>query len=295
VGTLDRDARSIHGKLVYLGPAGAGKTANLELLARKLKQQHRGDLKVVEGEGGAVEHLPVSLGAVRGWETSFDIWAAPGGDEGDAARARLLADADGVVFVADLRRERHDATLAALEELLAHLGAAGRSLDDVALVVQYNHRDAADETAVERLHRRLGLEHAVSFDAVACEGKGVLQTLSALSKQVLALVRARAERPQPAPLAEAAPFDPQLQSARLPSVRSAMSGEDTVIDASIELEPEPEVELDAPSAPQWQVRTAGEARVECGSLVVPLQLWNESSRETLALEIQIRLTTPRGD
>jgi hypothetical protein len=284
VGTLDRDARSIHGKLVYLGPAGAGKTANLELLARKLKQQHRGDLKVVEVEGGAVEHLPVSLGTVRGWETSFDIWAAPGGDEGDAARARLIADADGVVFIADLRRERHDATLAALEDLLAHLNASGRSLDDVALVVQYNHRDAADETAVERLHRRLGLDQAVSFDAVACEGKGVLQTLSALSKQVLALVRARAERPQRARAAEPAPFEP-----------TPISGEDTVLDASIEPEPEPEVELDAPSAPQWQVRTAGETRVDGGSLVVPLQLWNERSRETLALEVQIRLTTPRGD
>ena len=75
-------------------------------------------------------------------------------------------------------------------------------------MIQYNHGDSADETALEQLHRRLGLERAVFFDAVAIEGRGVLQTLSALSKQVLALIRERsesataiAEAPAAAPIA----------------------------------------------------------------------------------------------
>ena len=291
MGTLDRAARSIHGKIVYFGAAGAGKTANLQLLARKLKHEHRGDLKVIEGDAGAWEHLPVSLGEVRGWNTSLDIWTVPGAEVADSLRAELLEDADGVAFVADLRRERHDATLAALEELLGLLSASGRSLDEIALVIQYNHRDAADETAVEQLHRRLGLADAVSFDAVAVEGKGVLQTLSALSKQVLAQVRARADAPpRPAPVSAPAevPLAAPATDAVLPSY------EDTALDASIELEVAP-LESGAPLERRWQVQPGGQARSEAGSLLVPLRLRDATSGEEVALELSIRLSGSGGD
>jgi hypothetical protein len=278
VGTLDRAAHSIHGKIVYFGAPGSGKTANLELLSRKLKQEHRGDLKVIEGDAGTWEHLPVSLGEVRGWHTSLDIWAVPGAEGADSVRAELLEDADGVAFVADLRRERHDATLAALEELLELLAASGRNLDEIALVIQYNHRDSADETAVEQLHRRLNLASAVSFDAVAVEGKGVMQTLSALAKQVLAQVRARADAPpKPAP----APAPP------------AASYEDTALDASLELEVTP-LESGSPLERRWEIQPAGPARAQDGSLVLSLRLLDASSGEELALDLSLRLSGSSG-
>jgi signal recognition particle receptor subunit beta len=284
VGNLDRGTHSIHGKIVYFGAPGAGKTANLELLSRKLKQEHRGDLKVTQGDAGAFEHLPVSLGEVRGWQTSLDIWAVPGGEGAESIRAELLQDVDGVAFVADLRRERHDATLAALEELLELLAAQGRSLDELALVIQYNHRDAADETAVEQLHRRLGLTSAVFFDAVAVEGKGVLQTLSALSKQVLAQVRARADappKPAPAPAAAA------------PVTEAALASyEDTALDASIELEVTP-LESGPPER-RWEIQAPGAARLEGGSLVLPLRLRDANSGEEVALDLSLRLSGSGG-
>ena len=298
MGTLDRDARSIHGKIVYFGAEGAGKTANLELLSRKLKREHRGDLKVVEGQGARWEHLPVSLGEVRGWETSLDIWAVPGGDSAEALRAKLLEDADGVAFVADLRRERHQATLAALEELLSHLAAQGRSLDEIALVIQYNHGDSADETALEQLHRRLGLESAVFFDAVAIQGRGVLQTLSALSKQVLAVIRERSESPRPpaSPMAEpiAAPAPPAV-AARGPVVEPAdeildaplANYEDTALDASIELEAVP---LEVTGAGRrWRLEVEPQVRSEGAALLLPLRLVDELSGEKLQLRLELRL------
>ena len=42
MGTADRDAHEIHGKVVYFGPTGAGKSANLAFIQRKLKREHRG-------------------------------------------------------------------------------------------------------------------------------------------------------------------------------------------------------------------------------------------------------------
>lgn len=190
MGTADRDAHEIHGKVVYFGPTGAGKSANLAFIQRKLKREHRGELKKQTARDGTTTYdvLPVSLGAVRGYKTSIQITTVPGAPQAAAIRRELLKDVDGIVFVADLRPERHDATLASAAELRQHLSAQGRKMEDVPLVLQYNRRDLVDENAVERLHRKLGIKGAC-FEAVASEGTGVLQTLTTLSKLVLAELR----------------------------------------------------------------------------------------------------------
>ena len=190
MGTADREAHEIHGKVVYFGPTGAGKSANLQFIQRKLKREHRGELKRQTARDGTSTYdvLPVSLGAVRGYKTSIQITTVPGATSAAAIRRELLKDVDGIVFVADLRPERHDATLASAAELRQHLSAQGRKIEDVPLVLQYNRRDQVDENAVERLHRKLGIKGAC-FEAVASEGTGVLQTLTTLSKLVLAELR----------------------------------------------------------------------------------------------------------
>jgi mutual gliding-motility protein MglA len=190
MGTADREAHEIHGKVVYFGPTGAGKSANLAFIQRKLKREHRGELKRQTARDGTSTYdvLPVSLGAVRGYKTSIQITTVPGATSAAGIRRELLKDVDGIVFVADLRPERHDATLASAAELRQHLSAQGRKIEDVPLVLQYNRRDQVDENAVERLHRKLGLNGAC-FEAVASDGTGVLQTLTTLSKLVLAELR----------------------------------------------------------------------------------------------------------
>jgi signal recognition particle receptor subunit beta len=237
----------------------------------------------------------VSLGEVRGWETSLDIWAAPGSDACEAVRAELLQEADGVVFVADLRRERHEASLAALEELLAHLSTQGRSLDDIGLVIQYNHRDAADETAVEQLHRRLGLEDAVSFDAVAAEGKGVLQTLSAISKQVLSVIRARSDGASQATVLTVLAPPPAEPRPAVVAVSEAVlaSYEETALDASVDLEPAP-LEPVAAVERQWQLRSSSKDRAAIskdGVLSLPLELHDPGSGEEILLRLEIRIAS----
>lgn len=203
MGTADREAHEIHGRVVYFGPTGAGKSANLAFIQRKLKREHRGDLTKKTAKDGTTTYdvLPVSLGAVRGYKTSIEISTVPGSPQAAALRRELMKDVDGVVFVADLRPERHDATLASAAELRQHLSAQGRKIEDVPLVLQYNRRDQVDENAVERLHRKLGLKGAC-FEAVASDGTGVLQTLTTLSKLVLTDLRKALDeevsRPTPA-------------------------------------------------------------------------------------------------
>jgi len=190
MGTADRDAHEIHGKVVYWGPTGAGKSANLQFIHRKLKREHRGELSKQTASDGKTTYdvLPVSLGAVRGYKTSIQISTVPGSPQAAGLRKELIQNVDGIVFVADLRPERHDATLASAAELRRHLSAQGRKIEDVPLVLQFNRRDQVDENAVERLHRKLGITGAC-FEAVASDGTGVLQTLTTLSKLVLAELR----------------------------------------------------------------------------------------------------------
>src|SRR4030095_2319128 len=123
-----RDARELDAKIVSCGAAGAGKTANLSFSQRKLKREHRGELKRLATRDGvaAYETLPVQLGAVRGYKTSIQISSVPGAGESSALRRQIVDGVDGIVFVADLRPERHEATLAALAELRQHLAAPGR-------------------------------------------------------------------------------------------------------------------------------------------------------------------------
>jgi hypothetical protein len=101
---------------------------------------------------------------------------------------------DGVVFVADARRERLAENLASFEELRAALAAYGRTPEQVPLVVQYNKRDLSDPFALEELHRKLGLRGVAAFEAVAKEGSAVLQTLTTISKRVIRHRREETER-----------------------------------------------------------------------------------------------------
>jgi signal recognition particle receptor subunit beta len=262
VAPADPRTREIHGRIAYLGPAGSGKTSNLQQLARKLKREHCGELVVGAGGADAHERLPVALGEVRGVATSLEIVSAPGADHAADLRRRLLEGVDGVAFVADPRPGHHESTEAALEELRRHFAAYGRSLDEIPLVIQYNHRDEVDENAIERLHRRLDLKSAVALEAVAHEGKGVLQTLTTLSKLVLAQLRRSAE-PRAVPGTEATP-------ARSDSALSAT--------------------VHAPARAGRFRLTCLEARATArGSVALPLVLTDESTGTAVELTLQIDL------
>jgi signal recognition particle receptor subunit beta len=205
MGRLNRDTGEIQARIVYYGPSGAGKTANARFIHGKLKKEHRGDLRVAHARkerSGAYEFMPVQLGTVRGFQTSLHLHTVPGGDRYAEERQRMLEDVDGVVFVADLRPERHEATVASLEELEQNLQDYGRSLDDVLLVVQYNHRDEADESALEKLHARLGVKPEAYHEAIASQGTGVLQSLTTLSKAILSQIRREADEAEKGASAE---------------------------------------------------------------------------------------------
>jgi hypothetical protein len=278
MGVFDRDARKIQGKIVYFGAAGAGGTANATFIYRKLKREHRGELRVLEVRGqpsATYEYLPVQLGAVQGYQTAIQIYTVPAGEACAPERGRILEDADGVVFVADLRPERHAATQAALAELREHLRAQGRTIEELVLVVQYNHRDEAGENDLDRLHRGLALRPASFVEAIAPEGTGVLQTLTTLSKLVLAKLRQEAESPRPAVSKGGA--------AVVPAPSPEASAPSVVASGLEPPEPEPA------SASDFALEPAGPLELREGALSVPLRLVERESGRKIELRLRVAL------
>jgi len=130
----------------------------------------------------------------------------------------------------------------------------GRNLEDVPLVLQYNKRDLSDPYALEELYRKLEVNGAAVFEAVATEDSGVLQTLSTISKHVIRSLRgqqfsAEAEvksEPGDSLSGLQAPVKP-VQTAEIdPVAEPTPAAETTEIDAVAELTPAAETtEIDA--------------------------------------------------
>lgn len=214
---LSPEASEVNARIVYWGIAGAGKSQNLRSAYSKLRPDHRGEIREVPSRldpTATYEVLPISLGEVAGVKTQLEMVAVPGGDEQRPTRKQLLDRVDGVVLIIDAAASV-DENLDSLDELIDALGAYGRSLADLPLVVQYNKRDVAGPYALEDLHRKLEVGDSPVFEAVASEGIGVLQTLSTISKRVI-----RALREQPAPASPA--HDEPLESPEEPTPQERM-------------------------------------------------------------------------
>jgi len=273
VGVVNREAGEIGAKLVYYGPAGAGTTANLECVHRKLKREHRGELRVTHAPGDESarhERLPVQLGSVRGFKTSIHLYSVPTGVAHAEQRRQILRGADGVVFVADVRPGRYAATIASAAELESFLEAENRNPADVHLLVQYNHCDEANENDVDNVHKSLRLRPAASVEANASDGKGVLQALTTISKLILANMRKATEAPpEPAPTPAPAPMRSGVYTARV--------------------EPPPEAATPMLAGKGLVLSGVGNPRAVGNVVELPVQLLHEATNEQLELTLSIRI------
>jgi signal recognition particle receptor subunit beta len=294
--------REVNARIVYWGIEGAGKATNLRAIHAKLRPDHRGRLEAMPTRldpSVCWYRLPIELGELAGVRTRIQIVAVPGGPEQAPTRKQLLDRVDGVVFVVDARRDRIDANAAALDELRAALGAYGRSLEQVPLVVQCNHQDESDPFVLEELHRKLDVRGAAVFEANAREGVGVLPTLTTISKRVVRHLReTEAARGTAAPTAPGAgasaarpaPAGPATTPTRPPAaaLRPAVApaAPPPLERARVHPAPPPAAERGVPAGPPLP-RPAGPARpaafdLEQAALEVDSELEQGGSDPTLA-------------
>jgi len=179
-------------KIVYYGPALSGKTTNIEVIHRSVNPKQRSDLvslKTHEDRTLYFDFLQLELGKIAGLTPQIQLYTVPGQSYYEASRKIVLRGADGVVFVVDSDRARMRANLTAWRNMRQHLTSFGISIDRFPIVVQFNKRDLPMAVPTSIISHILQVNGAPIFDAVAVQGKGVLPTLKAITKQVMAQVQ----------------------------------------------------------------------------------------------------------
>lgn len=180
-------------KLVYYGPGLGGKTTSLQCIHRSSPAETRGQLVSLATPVDRTlyfDFLPLRATTLREHHVRLQLFTVPGQVYFNATRKLVLTGADGVIFVADSQRGRHDANLESFENLANNLEEQGRSLAEVPLVLQYNKRDLDGVMSVEEMDGSLNTLGAPAVATCATSGEGILDALDELVRSVLSDIEA---------------------------------------------------------------------------------------------------------
>ena len=180
--------KEINAKLVYYGPGLSGKTTNLEYIYGSIPGNHRGKMVSMKTKTERTlffDFLPVQLGELSGFKTRFLLYTVPGQVYYNATRKLVLKGVDAVVFVADSKRGKMDENVESLENLKENLRENGIDVNSIPWVLQYNKRDLPEVYSVQELDQVLNPLKVPTFEAVATNGNGVIDTFKGVSRLLL--------------------------------------------------------------------------------------------------------------
>jgi len=184
--------REINCKIVYCGPGLSGKTTNITQIYRAANPSFRGKLVTLNTEMDRTlffDFLPLELGKIAGFNVRFHLYTVPGQVFYEASRRLILKGADGVVFVADSRKDRMDANYEAMRDLEENLKLYNLHFNELPYALQLNKRDLDDLHDVPFLTKELRVGNEPCYEAIATANKGVPETLRDVAKQVLRRLR----------------------------------------------------------------------------------------------------------
>jgi hypothetical protein len=187
----------IQAKIVYYGPGRGGKTANLEYIYGKCRDQVQSEMVTVKTQEDRTlffDFFPFDIGKIMGFNVKIQLYTVPGQVKYNSTRRLVLKGVDGVVFVADSQQDKQDRNLQALKNLHENLDIYQKDIFKIPLVIQYNKRDLAQQGVqimdVETMERELNGQLKVpSFSASAVTGENIIPTF----KRVILLTMASLE------------------------------------------------------------------------------------------------------
>ena len=187
-------SREVSIKIVYYGPGLGGKTSSLQCIHRAIKPDARGQLvSLATGADRTLyfDFLPVKLPKLRGYTIRVQLYTVPGQVHYNSTRKLVLANADGLVFVADSQPARAQANKESLDNLIENLKEQGQTLAEIPHLYQFNKRDAPEVMSVADMKRDLSAGSAPVFETSCVTGQGVFEALKSITTLVLADLRRR--------------------------------------------------------------------------------------------------------
>ena len=193
-------AREVAVKIVFYGPGLSGKTTSLRKVYETVRPAHRGEMMSIATEGDRTlffDFLPVRVERVNDYSVRMALYTVPGQVFYNATRKLVLQGADGVVFVADSQPEMMDANRESMANLEENLLEQGVRIERFPLVVQWNKRDLARALPVAELREALNPRGVPDFETEAVSGRGVMDSLKAITRLVIQDLRAKKIVPSP--------------------------------------------------------------------------------------------------
>lgn len=229
--------REIGAKIVYYGPAAGGKTTNLHFIHNRLNPKQRGDLISLATKDDRTlffDFLPLDLGTVKGFNVRFHLYTVPGQVYYVSTRRAVLTGVDGIVFVADSQEEKLAENIESLEDLEKNLLYYGKKINDIPMILQYNKRDLRKISSIQTLNAKLNRRNCSVVESVGLNGKGVMETLTDISKAVLESLEDSSKKTKVKPPTRSAPLIPCATKTPPPLPKSD-------VESLIELESEEKV------------------------------------------------------
>jgi signal recognition particle receptor subunit beta len=177
--------REVECKIVYYGPGRCGKTTNLQYIFSHSRRLMTDEMVSIKTQGDMTlffDFVPMGIGKIKGCDVRIQLYTVPGQVKYGSTRKLVLKGVDGVVFVADSLKVRHEKNMLSLKDLAGNLKDYGLNIFDIPLVLQYNKRDLEKEGVplmpVESMEKTYNRQLKVpSFAASAVTGEGVNDTL----------------------------------------------------------------------------------------------------------------------
>jgi hypothetical protein len=176
-------ARELTIKLVYYGPGLSGKTTNLQALHARLDEGARGRLLTVDTADDRTlffDLMPVFFETHGGVKVKLKLFTVPGQVIHNATRKVVLQGADGIIFVADSRRDATAENNKYWRNLLENMKENGLAKSETPVVIQFNKLDLPNTKTPEEVAAMRQKGGEPIFGAVAVRGEGVLETLHGL-------------------------------------------------------------------------------------------------------------------
>jgi signal recognition particle receptor subunit beta len=171
--------------IVYGGPAGGGKTTNVQELHRRLTPAFPADCTELNGKNAAFRFdlLMLFLARPEGPPLIIKIYTLPDPAKHPALCQVLLAQAHGIVFVADSGRGRQADNLGSFAPLRKQY-LADQMPGSPPVIVQFNKRDLPDRLPEAEVFHGWRTERTPVFFATARAGEGVLETFEEILRRV---------------------------------------------------------------------------------------------------------------
>ena len=191
----EQDLDRIVIRVVYDGPGRAGKTTNIEQLAR-LFGGETPDLQLLAADNGHTtffDWFTFDGGMIDGHRLLIQILGVPGAKRFEHRRAHILRSADAVVLVCDSAPGTADLARETLDSLREHLGKRAAS---VPVIVQANKQDLPGALQAHEVGAALGLPYEVPvIGAEATAGIGTRETAVHAIRSAVRLVKRRTAKP----------------------------------------------------------------------------------------------------